>query len=335
MEWIQGNRYLSYEEMKNNAVIVRNYLLAKGWSINAISAILGNMQSESTINPGIWESLTVDYNRGFGLVQWTPATKYIDWAGAFWESGNKQLDRIEYEVENNIQWFANPSAPIVNPPITFAEFKTSMLDVVTLANYFLWYYEHPLVTIQPNRGEQALQWLEFLGGSTCPIITPRLTDEGIRGSHYYYSDNPFYNAGFGLPNCTCYAWGRRYEIMNEKPDTSLGNADTWFEYALSKNQPTGKTPSLGAIMVWKYTGSQAGEGGHVAIVEKIDGEKVITSNSAYGGAFFYTQELTPPYEWSNFTQFQGFIYLDCSIIPPSPPERKKKKMPLYFYLRKI
>ena len=39
------------------------------------------------------------------------------------------------------------------------------------------------------------------------IYVPRLTSAGMRGNPYWYSRNPLYLAGYGLPNCTCYAWG--------------------------------------------------------------------------------------------------------------------------------
>lgn len=165
MAWISGNRYLGTDDMQNNAIEANAYLLSKGWSPEAIAGMLGNMQTESTINPGIWESLKVDYSRGYGLVQWTPATKYIDWAGANYADGNRQLDRIIYEAENGLQWFANPNAPIVEPPISLKQFTVSRDSPTVLANYFLWYYEHPKYTIQPNRAVQAEQWYEFLGGS--------------------------------------------------------------------------------------------------------------------------------------------------------------------------
>lgn len=164
MSWISGNKYLTLEEMQNNAVLIWDYFSDKGWTIESVSAMLGNMQTESTINPEIWENLTVDYSGGYGLTQWTPATKYIDWAGVGYENGNRQCERIQYEMENGLQWFSNPNAPIVNPPITFSEFSQSTENVETLANYFLWYYEHPANTIQPIRAEQALYWYEFLGG---------------------------------------------------------------------------------------------------------------------------------------------------------------------------
>lgn len=187
MAWITGNRYLSQSEMENNAKEVYNYFIKAGWTINAISAMLGNMESESNINPGIWEGLTVDTSRGYGLVQWTPSTKYTDWAGEGYENGNKQCERIQYEVDNGLQWFENPKAPIVDPPITFKEFSTSTLDVATLANYFLWYYEHPAVTDQPIRATQAQEWLTFLRGVhpvdppvDPPIVPPNPTKHKLK-----------------------------------------------------------------------------------------------------------------------------------------------------------
>ena len=166
MAWAGGNRFLSQSEMENNAIIIWGYFKACGWTLNAVAAMLGNMQTESTINPNIWEGLNVNTSRGYGLVQWTPATKLISWAGASYIQGNRQCDRILYESINGLQWFRNPNAPIVDPPITFLEFSTSDLSVEELANYFLWYYEHPAETIQPNRATQAAAWYEFLGGTS-------------------------------------------------------------------------------------------------------------------------------------------------------------------------
>ena len=56
-EWITGNRYLSLSEQQTNATYIRNYLQPDGWTLNAIAAMLGNMETESTINPGTWENL--------------------------------------------------------------------------------------------------------------------------------------------------------------------------------------------------------------------------------------------------------------------------------------
>lgn len=168
-EWIKGNRYLSLEEMKNNAIIIYYYFISKGWTINAIAGMLGNMESESTINPHIWENLSVG-SGGYGLTQWTPASKYIDWAGSNWENPDRELDRIQWEVDNNQQWFSNPNAPTTNPPVSFKQYTQSLESVETLANYFLWYYEHPAQTIQPNRATQAKAWYNYL--LTIPDIKP-------------------------------------------------------------------------------------------------------------------------------------------------------------------
>ena len=47
---------------------------------------------------------------------------------------------------------------------------------------------------------------------------------------YYYANNPFYQSGYGLPNCTCYAWGRFYELTGERPKLSTSDAENWFGY---------------------------------------------------------------------------------------------------------
>ena len=78
MSWTIGNYALSQVQMNANAVEVYKYFSGRGWSLNAIAGILGNMQSESYVNPGVWQSLNEgNYSGGFGLVQWTPATNYI------------------------------------------------------------------------------------------------------------------------------------------------------------------------------------------------------------------------------------------------------------------
>lgn len=171
-EWISGNRYLSTPEMQNNAEMVMQYGTRHGWSLNAIAAICGNMQSESGINPGIWEGLN-PYSGGYGLVQWTPYTKYSDWATAQgltpWEdNGEAEMQRISYEAANNLQWFRNAELGL-DPPITFEQFLTSTEDVGTLANYWCWFYEHPADPNQPARATQAQEWYEYLSHIERPL----------------------------------------------------------------------------------------------------------------------------------------------------------------------
>ena len=42
---------MDIEKMKVNATYLYGYLIQEGWTVNAISGMLGNMQSESAINP--------------------------------------------------------------------------------------------------------------------------------------------------------------------------------------------------------------------------------------------------------------------------------------------
>ena len=76
------------------------HLLNKGWSKEAISGMMGNIQKESTVNPGIWQNLTVGTG-GYGLVQWTPATNWTNWAdthGYARDDGYGQLEWIDTET---------------------------------------------------------------------------------------------------------------------------------------------------------------------------------------------------------------------------------------------
>ena len=137
--------------------------------MNSIAAMLGNMQSESTINPGIWESLTSDPNAyyaahgrnpGFGLTQWTPYTKYTNWCNSNNlkpEEMDSALKRIEWELENGEQFY-----PTTQYPETFKEFKESEKPPSYLAMAFLHNYERPEVLNQPIRGEQADYWYSFI-----------------------------------------------------------------------------------------------------------------------------------------------------------------------------
>lgn len=163
MAWITGNRYLSMDEMKNNADIMHYFLKSNGWTDNAISAMFGNMQTESTLNPGIWENLD-PYVGGYGLVQWTPYTNYSEWAGTDWQdNGQKEMERIIYELENHLQWISTSLYPM-----TFREFSQSDKPPAYLAQAFLYNYERPTVKPQPARSKQAEYWYQYITGHEPP-----------------------------------------------------------------------------------------------------------------------------------------------------------------------
>jgi len=146
LQWIAPYQtWLSEEQSLNNAQLVVNHFVGSDWSRESLSAMLGNMRHESSINPNMYEyGYEWADDRGFGLVQWTPRSKYWDWAlsnGLDPYSGNSQLARINYEVDNNIQWI--PRESIDN--LTFIEFRTNSrgLDLNTLTEAFTWGYERP------------------------------------------------------------------------------------------------------------------------------------------------------------------------------------------------
>lgn len=161
-EPISANRELTLEEMQINATYIYWYLFNRGWTLNAIAGMLGNMQTESWINPGVWQNFAVNVGPAFGLVQWDPFTKYTNWCA---ERGldpadmDSALQRIEYELENGLQYI-----PTSGYPETFAEFKISTKEPYYLGMAFLLNYERPGDQNQPHRGTQAEYWYTYLSG---------------------------------------------------------------------------------------------------------------------------------------------------------------------------
>lgn len=144
--------------------------------------------------------------------------------------------------------------------------------------------------------------------SSAASFSPRFSAPSYDNQYYYSSKNIFYSAGYGMPNCTAYAFGRAYEILGTEPNLSHGNAQDWYGY----NQATGaysygSTPQVGAIACWSYNG-----GGHVAVVESIDNGVVTLSNSAWASTNFYLtydSVSNPGSSGNSWWHFQGFIYL--------------------------
>lgn len=193
---------ISIDEMKPNARYIWQYFSSRGWTLNAVAGLLGNIQQESKMSPAIWEStiegsiINADGTQvlnmsaidsyyakkgcypGYGLTQWTPYSKYTDWCAshslAYWDM-DSQLQRIEYEVENKIQWQARPSKGY---NLTFSEFIASTQDAAWLAEAFAFCYERPARSsgttaeqddLRKERGANGDFWYSYL--STLPIDT--------------------------------------------------------------------------------------------------------------------------------------------------------------------
>ena len=152
--------------------------------------------------------------------------------------------------------------------------------------------------------------------------SPRLSEPTSSNLYYKHTSYGGYNecilinssTGSCMPNCVGYAWGRAYEILGSKPNLSKGNAVTFY----TTNQSNGaysyssdpSKPQLGAIACW--SGGSQGYG-HVAVVEEINGSTITTSESAYGGTYWYTKTRYSTNSnlsaGSSYT-FQGYIYVN-------------------------
>lgn len=154
------------------------------------------------------------------------------------------------------------------------------------------------------------------------------TTKPATNDYHYYSDNAYYKIGYGMPNCTAYAWGRAYELLGKKPNLSMHNANTWYSYNKQHNYyKYGTTPKVGAIACWNQNY------GHVAVVEGVNSDGTIRmSESNWSGrtnsskAFRYFDRVNP---YSYYGQFQGYIYiLDNATIGGEGTDEGDKHSPV-------
>ncbi len=133
----------------------------------------------------------------------------------------------------------------------------------------------------------------------------RLTAPSRSNSYYNRELNVFSKTGYGMPNCTAYAFGRVYEITGKEPLIKRGNAGSW--YSINKKNgyyDYGSEPKLGAIACWSN---------HVAVVEKIDEDMVTVSQSHWRSTYFDTCTFVTGSR--HFGQkFYGYIYASDSAF---------------------
>ena len=162
---------------------------------------------------------------------------------------------------------------------------------------------------------------------------------------WYSSGNIYYGNPphtYGLPNCTCYAYGRAGEINGAfVTDLPMANGGDWLNRVVSAGVlPTGTTPQLGAIMVFRdRPDATVHNDGHVAVVEQINADgSVVTSNSGWQSLYFWTETLRPEngyisswmHDSNHDYYYQGCIYI-YNYVPPVPTRRRK--LPIWMLLR--
>lgn len=155
------------------------------------------------------------------------------------------------------------------------------------------------------------------------------------------SGNPFELNPLTGGNCTYYAWGRAYEILgyplpnnrvNSNPN-GWGSFRSNAKYFWSDNKELydegrggfayGSEPAVGAIAVWDGSITN-GWCGHVAVVEEVNGNEVVTSNSGWSYRDFYMD-----YDNANSMggNFLGYIYLLDNADPEPTPQPTPEPTP--------
>ena len=134
---------------------------------------------------------------------------------------------------------------------------------------------------------------------------------------YAPTRNPFDGNKYCIGNCTWYACGRAWEILDKakvEPDLTIFGSNPygiWLKNKQTKTYKTGKTPKQGALVIF---GAQSGSY-HIAVVEKVDGDEIYVSESGYktmstrpsgSDIVFHYGKIE---EWSRNRQIIGYIYL--------------------------
>lgn len=184
-EWVIGepNQYFNDAQMVNNAYCIAGFFLAKGWTLQAIAGLLGNIEQESTMNPALLEQ-GVPYpneGKGTGLVQWTPSgDRYtdinplhlvFDALGLPWgdySNGTYQCEALYAEFEQSTglvdrgiepQWYQTSAYPI-----SWKDWSESTDSPAELASAFMRNYERPYLPTanEEKRRQDALEWFDVI-----------------------------------------------------------------------------------------------------------------------------------------------------------------------------
>lgn len=170
MAWIVKvgvNAYLTQSEMENNATEFYGYFNSKGFTIESVAGMLGNLQQESNINPGMKQ--TASASSGWGLIQWTPSSNLTNYAtahGSDWATGEIQTQLMWDEIINRYggQWIPKPS---LGYGYTGAEFS-QLTDVAEACKAYLYERERAGTEALTKRLTYANNWYEYLTGVTPP-----------------------------------------------------------------------------------------------------------------------------------------------------------------------
>lgn len=173
---------LTTAQMNANAEYIYNFLRNQGFTKQAACGVLGNMQAESMINPGIWERKD-NTSYGYGLVQWTPATKFLNRAvskGTITAATAAAVDTLANNAPKTLMdaelecliWGCTSGGEFFAPAssmqhsgysMTFAQYKASTLSASVLAVVFHDHFERSADnnTGLSKRSTYATNWYNY------------------------------------------------------------------------------------------------------------------------------------------------------------------------------
>nr|WP_297704117.1 CHAP domain-containing protein [uncultured Butyrivibrio sp.] len=119
------------------------------------------------------------------------------------------------------------------------------------------------------------------------LTNERTTPPDYNGAdaQYYSTSQNGWSKNYPMPNCTCYAYGRVYEMTGSKPNVS-GNGGQFYQNNINSHaydySSDPNEPRIGAIVCYND-----GNLGHVQVVEDIgqdnNGKYIIVSESNWSG----------------------------------------------------
>ena len=193
--WISTDTYLTQQHRDENSKLIAEYLKNLGWTIEAISGILGNMDVESSMNPALIEGrqihnlidnnscLNISSSTGVGLVQWTGDTptppagqKLASFAIRYnrnWYDGNLQCFRLERECAEDIQF--DPGW-VDSVYWTWQNFIASTESPETLAKVWQYRYERGGTDTQ-LRQTKARYYFNLISKLPIPILLFMMSDK--------------------------------------------------------------------------------------------------------------------------------------------------------------
>lgn len=185
------------QEAIDNGMEFLSILMSLGFTKEACAGIWGNVGNEGGYNPWMWEgnqqiastdsyNLDVSRSHGYGLFQYTPASKYVwdatcqsfagfspnylDIAGTP-NDGNAQVYAMDYLARQG-DYFINPNH---NFPLSYSDYMSSTQSPEYLAEAWMWNYERPSTQYGeqslPNRRADARYWYDLWGGVVPPTPT--------------------------------------------------------------------------------------------------------------------------------------------------------------------